>query len=248
MKKLTTGLLVLVVSSSLAVANAQEKKDTLKTKEIEGVVVTALGIKREKKSLGYASQEIKGGALSDGTTNTGNIAAQLSGKVAGLNVTTNNNFGGSSNLLIRGMKTLGGGNPLIVIDGSPVNNSNTQEKNIDYGNALSDINQDDIESINVLKGAAASALYGERGLNGVIVITTKNGKGKDDGSWGVTFSSAIQVGFIDKSTFPEYQTRYGAGYSQKFGTQASNGLNNANFNADASWGPKFDPNLLMGFI
>ncbi|QIY92339.1 SusC/RagA family TonB-linked outer membrane protein [Chryseobacterium gallinarum] len=245
MKKLTTGLLVLVVSSSLAVANAQEKKDTLKTKEIEGVVVTALGIKREKKSLGYASQEIKGGALSDGTTNTGNIAAQLSGKVAGLNVTTNNNFGGSSNLLIRGMKTLGGGNPLIVIDGSPVNNSNTQEKNIDYGNALSDINQDDIESINVLKGAAASALYGERGLNGVIVITTKNGKGKDDGSWGVTFSSAIQVGFIDKSTFPEYQTRYGAGYSQKFGTQASNGLNNANFNADASWGPKFDPNLLV---
>ncbi|ATN06558.1 SusC/RagA family protein [Chryseobacterium indologenes] len=245
MKKLTTGLLVLVLSSSIAVAHAQEKKDTIKTKEIEGVVVTALGIKREKKSLGYASQEIKAGALSDGTTNTGNIAAQLSGKVAGLNVTTNNNFGGSSNLLIRGVKTLGGGNPLIVIDGSPVNNTYTQEKNIDYGNALSDINQEDIESINVLKGAAASALYGERGLNGVIVITTKNGKGKDDGSWGVTFSSAIQVGFIDKSTFPEYQTKYGAGYAQAFGSKAGDGLNYANFGADASWGPKFDPNLMV---
>ncbi|AZA80716.1 SusC/RagA family TonB-linked outer membrane protein [Chryseobacterium lactis] len=245
MKKLTTGLLVLVVSSSVAVAHAQEKKDTLKTKEIEGVVVTALGIKREKKSLGYASQEIKAGALSDGTTNTGNIAAQLSGKVAGLNVTTNNNFGGSSNLVIRGVKSLAGGNPLIVIDGSPVNNTSTQANSIDYGNALSDINQEDIESINVLKGAAASALYGERGLNGVIVITTKNGKGKDDGSWGVTFSSAVQVGFIDKSTFPEYQTRYGAGYSQKFGSQASDGLNYANFSADASWGPKFDPNLMV---
>ncbi|ASE62735.1 SusC/RagA family TonB-linked outer membrane protein [Chryseobacterium indologenes] len=245
MKKLTTGLLVLVLSSSIAVAHAQEKKDTIKTKEIEGVVVTALGIKREKKSLGYASQEIKAGALSDGTTNTGNIAAQLSGKVAGLNVTTNNNFGGSSNLVIRGVKSLAGGNPLIVIDGSPVNNTNTQANSLDYGNALSDINQDDIESINVLKGAAASALYGDRGLNGVIVITTKNGKGKDDGSWGVTFSSAIQVGFIDKSTFPEYQTRYGAGYAQKFGAQASDGLNYANFGADASWGPKFDPNLMV---
>lgn len=246
MKKLTTSVLILVLSSSLAVANAQEvKKDTVKAQEIEGVVVTALGIKREKKSLGYASQEIKASALSDGTTNTGNIASQLSGKVAGLNVTTNNNFGGSSNLVIRGVKSLAGGNPLIVIDGSPVNNNTTRENSIDYGNALSDINQEDIESINVLKGAAASALYGERGLNGVIVITTKNGKGKDDGSWGVTFSSAVQIGFIDKSTFPEYQTRYGAGYSQKFGTQASDGLNNANFGADASWGPKFDPNLMV---
>ncbi|WP_419487948.1 SusC/RagA family TonB-linked outer membrane protein [Chryseobacterium bernardetii] len=245
MKKLTASLLVLVLTSSMAIVSAQEKKDTIKAKEIEGVVVTALGIKREKKSLGYASQEIKASALSDGTTNTGNIAAQLSGKVAGLNVTTNNNFGGSSNLVIRGVKSLAGGNPLIVIDGSPVNNASTRENSIDYGNALSDINQEDIESINVLKGAAASALYGERGLNGVIVITTKNGKGKDDGSWGVTFSSAVQVGFIDKSTFPEYQTRYGAGYSQKFGTQASDGLNNANFGADASWGPKFDPNLMV---
>ncbi|MBQ0151321.1 MAG: SusC/RagA family TonB-linked outer membrane protein, partial [Chryseobacterium sp.] len=245
MKKLTIGVLALVLSSSLAVAHAQEKKkDSVKTQNIEEVVVTALGIKREKKSLGYASQEIKSGALGEGTTNTGNIASQLSGKVAGLNVTTNNNFGGSSNLLIRGVKTLSGGNPLIVIDGSPVNNTSTQEKNVDYGNALSDINQDDIESINVLKGAAASALYGERGLNGVIVITTKNGKGKDDGSWGVTLSSSMQIGFIDKTTFPEYQTRYGAGYSQKFGS-LSNGTPNVNFGADASWGPKFDPNLLV---
>ncbi|MET3537241.1 SusC/RagA family TonB-linked outer membrane protein [Chryseobacterium limigenitum] len=244
MKKITSGVLTLVLSSSLVVANAQQKKeDTVRVQDIEGVVVTALGIKREKKSLGYASQEIKASALSDGTTNTGNIASQLSGKVAGLNVTTSNNFGGSSNLLIRGVKSLGGGNPLIVIDGSPVNNTYTQENNVDYGNALSDINQEDIESINVLKGAAASALYGERGLNGVIVITTKNGKGKEDGSWGVTLSSSVQVGFIDKSTFPDYQTRYGAGYSQKFGSQGANGIANANFGADASWGPKFDPNL-----
>ena len=104
MKKVTTGILILVLSSSLAVINAQQKKknDTVKTQDIEGVVVTALGIKREKKSLGYASQEIKASALSDGTTNTGNIAAQLSGKVAGLNVTTNNNFGGPPTCLSEG--------------------------------------------------------------------------------------------------------------------------------------------------
>lgn len=247
MKKLTASVLAVVLTSSLAVVNAQVKKDTAKTTDIEGVVVTALGIKREKKSLGYASQEIKADALTQGTTNTGNIASQLSGKVAGLNVTTTTNFGGSSNLLIRGIKSLGGGNPLIVIDGSPVNNSSTYStrSGIDYGNALSDINQNDIESVNVLKGAAASALYGERGLNGVIVITTKSGRGKEDKSWGVTLNSGVQVGFIDKTTFPEYQTRYGAGYSQKFGTKNADGSPNANFSADASWGPKFDPNLLV---
>lgn len=189
MKKLTAGVLVLVLSSSIAVANAQQtKKDSIKTQEIEGVVVTALGIKREKKSLGYASQEVKADKLFDGTTNTGNIASQLSGKVAGLNVSTTSNFGGSANLVIRGVKSINGTNPLIVIDGSPVDNSVTsfgnQNGGFDLGNALSDINQEDIESVNVLKGAAASALYGERGLNGVIVITTKNGKGKDDKSWG----------------------------------------------------------------
>lgn len=248
MKKLTASVLALVLSSSVAMVSAQAKKgDTLKQTDIEGVVVTALGIKREKKSLGYASQEIKGSALSEGTTNTGNIAAQLSGKVAGLNVTTTNNFGGSANLVIRGIKTLGGGNPLIVIDGSPVNNTSTYGSAVDYGNALSDINQEDIESINVLKGAAASALYGERGLNGVIVIVTKNGKGKDDGSWGVTFSSTVQAGFIDKSTFPKYQNKYGAGYDMSFYTEgaAADGLDYANFAEDASWGPAFNPALLV---
>ncbi|WP_313100744.1 SusC/RagA family TonB-linked outer membrane protein [Epilithonimonas sp.] len=247
MKKLTTSVLAVVLSSSFAVVSAQKVQDTAKTQDIEGVVVTALGIKREKKSLGYASQEIKASALSDGTTNTGNIASQLSGKIAGLNVTSTTNFGGSANLVIRGIKGVGGGNPLIVIDGSPVNNNSTFGSAIDYGNALSDINQDDIESINVLKGAAASALYGERGLNGVIVIVTKNGKGKEDKSWGVTLSSTVQAGFIDKSTFPKYQTKYGGGYDMSFYTEdpAADGNPYANFAEDASWGPAFDPNQLV---
>lgn len=245
MKKLTTSVLAVVLTSSFTMVDAQVKKDTAKTTDIEGVVVTALGIKREKKSLGYASQEIKADALTQGTTNTGNVASQLSGKVAGLNVTTTNNFGGSSNLLIRGIKSLGGGNPLIVIDGSPVNNSSTYGSAIDYGNALADINQDDIASINVLKGAAASALYGERGLNGVIVITTKNGRGSEDNSWGVTLTSGVTAGFIDKSTFPKYQNKYGAGYEQAFYMEkpGANGIDYVNFAEDASYGPAYDPNV-----
>ncbi|MDN3691362.1 TonB-dependent receptor plug domain-containing protein [Chryseobacterium tructae] len=248
MKKLTTGLLVLVLSSSIAVANAQQKKDTIKTKEIEGVVVTALGIKREKKSLGYASEEVKAAELVGGTTNTGNVASLLSGKVAGLQVNTNNNFGGSSNLLIRGYKSLSGGSPLIVIDGSPVNNSSlSTNAPFDYGNFLSDINQEDIESINVLKGAAASALYGERGSDGVILIVTKNGRGNNDGSWGVTLTSGITAGFVDKSTFPTYQTKYGAGYGGEDWNfpLSKDGYHYTNFQDDASYGPKFDPSLLV---
>jgi len=245
MKKLTTSVLAIVLTSSFALVNAQV--DTARTQDIEGVVVTALGIKREKKSLGYASQEVNSSALTEGTTNTGNIAAQLSGKVAGLNVTTNSNFGGSSNLVIRGIKGIGGGNPLIVIDGSPVDNSSTYGFATDYGNALADINQEDVQSINVLKGAAASALYGERGLNGVILITTKNGRGNEDGSWGVSWSSSVQAGFIDKSTFPKYQNKYGGGYDMSFYTEdpAPDGNYYANFAEDASWGPMFDPNLLV---
>lgn len=253
MKKLTAGVLVLVLSSSVAIAQAQQKKnDTIDTNEIEGVVVTALGIKREKKSLGYASEEVKAEALVGGTTNTGNVASLLSGKVAGLQVNTNNNFGGSANLLIRGYKSLSGGSPLVVIDGSPVNNGTVSGSTFDYGNFLSDINQDDIESINVLKGAAASALYGERGSDGVILIVTKNGRGKQDGSWGVTLNSGITAGFIDKSTFPKYQSRYGAGYAKVYGDgteyfnhDPNTGELQTPFTEDASYGAEFDPNLMV---
>ncbi|MCT3762301.1 SusC/RagA family TonB-linked outer membrane protein [Elizabethkingia anophelis] len=243
MKKLTNSVLAVVLSSTFVMVSAQKtKQDTAKTKEIEGVVVTALGIKREKKSLGYSSQEIKADAITKGTTNTGNVASQLSGKVAGLQVNTNNNFGGSSNLVIRGYKSLSGGNPLIVIDGSPVNNSTNSgySGQYDYGNFLSDINQEDIESINVLKGAAASALYGERGLNGVIVITTKSGKGKDDNRWGVTINTGGNFGFVDKSTFPEYQNQYGGGYAPGYNF----GKDYTNYNDDASLGPKYDGHMV----
>ena len=250
MKKLTTSILAVVLTSSFTLVNAQI--DTTKTQDIEGVVVTALGIKREKKSLGYASQEVAGDALTEGTTKTGNVAGLLSGKASGVQVNSNNNFGGSTNIVIRGYKQMlgNGGSPLIVIDGSPVSNS-YMSGTYDLGNFLSDLNPDDIASMNILKGAAASALYGERALNGVIVIETKRGRsGKKDNSWGVTLSSDINVGFIDKSTFPTYQKRYGAGYGAYYGPNEDSYFNvsatgepEVPFGEDASYGAEFDPNL-----
>ena len=139
--------------------------------ELEGVVVTALGIPREKKSLGYATQEVKGDQLN--VVKTNNFVNSLSGRVAGVQVRTTTNMGGSTNIVLRGSKSLTGNNQaLFVIDGVPVNNEVTNSTSqtqagtgYDYGNAASDINPDDIESINVLKGSAASALYGSRAAN-----------------------------------------------------------------------------------
>lgn len=188
---------------------------------LEEVVVTSLGIKRAKKSLGYASQEVGGEEVS--TVKLNNVVNSLTGKVSGVQIKANNNFGGSANFLIRGVSSLTGNNqPLFVVDGIPlsnaINNTSAQVsggKGYDYGNAASDINPDDVESINILKGAAASAIYGSRGANGVVIITTKKGK---NGSSKVSISSSTTVGTIDKSTFLEYQDEYGAGYGPYYGS------------------------------
>jgi TonB-linked SusC/RagA family outer membrane protein len=192
---------------------------------IEGVVVTALGITREKKSLGYSTQEVNGDAIS--TVRSDNFSNALSGKVTGVQIKKTTNLGGSTNVLIRGNKSITGNNQaLFVIDGIPVSNditnTNSQQQagtGYDFGNAASDINPDDIESVNVLKGAAATALYGSRAANGVIMITTKKGKDSKGGKKGigVSINSGVTVGFVDKSTFPKYQTQYGGGYGRYYG-------------------------------
>ncbi|GEP50302.1 SusC/RagA family TonB-linked outer membrane protein [Flavobacterium noncentrifugens] len=222
--------------------------------QLEGVVVTALGITRDKKSLGYATQKVDGSEVNV-VPNT-NFVNNLSGKVAGLQVKTNNNLGGSTNVVIRGYKSIGFNNQaLFVIDGIPVDNSNTNSRNqetgrygYDYGNAAADINPADIESINVLKGAAATALYGSRAANGAIMITTK--KGKEGTGFGVSFESSVSVGSIDKDTFAKYQKEYGQGYfGDLFRTSRDiNGDGVADTSVrtgdDASFGPKFDGQLV----
>ncbi len=228
--------------------------------QLEDVVVTALGVSREKKSLGYATQEVKGDAVNKVPVD--NIVNTLSGKVAGVQIKNNTNMGGSSNIVIRGSSSLTGNNQaLFVVDGVPINNDTGNDSGqrsgrsgYDYGNAASDINSDDIESVNVLKGAAATALYGSRAANGVIMITTKSGK-KGTKGIGFDYSTSYTVGTIDKSTFPKYQKEYGAGYGPYYSDSERPRLAIATvggvkgwatpYTEDASFGEKFDPSLLV---
>lgn len=241
------------IAATSSVVNVKLAGDA---QELEGVVVTtALGVKREKKSLGYATQEVKGGDLKAGTS-SGNFLNELSGKVAGVNIVRNTNFGGSTSAISRGVKAIGQSNEmLIVIDGMPINNNNTTvdgttsqaqgRQGYDYGNNAMDINPEDIESVNVLKGAAASALYGYLAGNGVLMITTKKGKARK--GLGVTVSSEVVTGSIDKDTFVKYQKQYGAGYGTSFGSQDVNGDGIPDtvvaFGDDASAGDAFNSSL-----
>jgi TonB-linked SusC/RagA family outer membrane protein len=201
-------------------------------KTFTDVVVTALGIKKERKSLGYAIQEVKGETLAD--SRELNLVNDLSGKVAGLQVTRSGNGpAGSSQITLRGNNSLTGGNqPLIVVDGVPMDNQTGRvgigstndywNPSYDMGNGLSDINAQDIESVSVLKGPAAAALYGSRAGNGAILITTKTGK-KQNGI-GITVSSSVGFESIFKN--PDMQNAFGEG---------SNGTYDVRSNS--SWGP-----------
>ena len=228
--------------------------------QLSEVVVTAMNIPREKASLGYATQTINNAAVT--TAKQQNFVNSLSGKVAGVQVRTNGNFGGSTNIVIRGNKSVSGNNqPLFVVDGVPIDNrtGNTASQQAgstgyDYGNAASDINPEDIESINILKGAAASALYGSRAANGVVMITTKKGKARK--GVGISISSGVTVSTINKDTFTKYQKEYGAGYAPpSFGYYGPQGFFEEDINGDGvvdlvvptledgSYGAAFNPNL-----
>lgn len=230
-------------------------------KTLDEVVVTAMGISREKKALGYALQEVK----SDEITQAGqlNVANSLSGKVAGIQITSQGGqVGASQNIVIRGNSSFGDNSPLIVVDGVPIQNDNGTGSAVNLGSGLNDINPEDIASISVLKGGSA-ALYGMRAGNGVILITTKSGK-KDKGIQ-VSYDGSFTVDQI--YNLPKLQNKYGQGYYgsefdwkasgysetmsyQDFAVQhgysyydgAGNGVND---NADESWGPRLDIGLMI---
>lgn len=205
---------------------------------LDEVVITALGISRDKKSLGYATQEVAGEDLN--LTNEQNVIGSLSGRVAGVQVTgaSGASMGGTQKIKIRGVNSIGGGDqPLIVVDGTPISNANfAGSDNSDYGNLGQDINPTDIASVNVLKGPAASALYGIRGQYGVIMITTKKGaKGVKDVLVQVNSSFTLErVGNL-----MPLQNMYGGGSSQEFRTLA-NGDPYVDLSVDESWGPRMD--------
>ena len=214
-------------------------------RELSEVVVTALGISREKKSLGYSVADVGADEMTKSRGGVANPINSLVGKVSGLQITgSTGNMGGSSKILIRGAKSISGNNqPLFVIDGVPIEGTdfNTTDAargsgGYDYGNLIQDINPDDIESISVLKGPNASALYGSRATNGVVMIVTKKGiKGK---GLGVTFNTGI--GFEKVNKLPVMQTKYGGGYS--FTPETINGkeYNTVDYGIDESWGPAYD--------
>ena len=207
--------------------------------QLNEVIVTALGISREKRSLGYAAEDIKPEKL--GISSESNVVNLLSGQAAGVQVTGSSSIGGSSRIIIRGISSLSGNNqPLFVVDGTPMLNNSINsgdDSGRDYGNGVSDLNPDDIESLTVLKGANASALYGSRAANGVVLITTK--KGTKNSGLGISFSQSIDFGKV--YGLPNYQNEYGGG---KTGFQDYNGELIPDYSTDESWGPKLDGTLV----
>ena len=226
------------------------------TQALAEVVVTALGMKRETKALGYAMTELKGDELK---TNTINPVASLQGKVAGVEIAGSDGgmFGGNK-IQIRGASTMGNNNqPIYVVDGVILDNNvsgnddlNWGDTSNDYGNELKNLNPDDFATVSVLKGAAATALYGSRGLNGAVVITTKSGKaGK---GLGISVSQSFGIDHAYKT--PDIQTEYGPGWFPgikdsdgngslwdpfQFSTNAE-GIPSLKYVPSGAFGPKFD--------
>ena len=203
---------------------------------LEEVVVTALGIRRQKKSLGYSTTNVKGDQFTE--SRDPNLGNALSGKVAGVSVAGNSTgIGGSSRVVIRGNSSLTGNNqPLYIIDGIPIDNKNRgqagQWGGMDMGDGMNNINPDDIQDIQVLKGAAASALYGYRGGNGVILITTKSGKGQS--GLGIELNNNFTVNSI--YDYRDFQTQYGQGVQGTKPTSAGSAIDTYN----QSWGAPMD--------
>ncbi|QLC67409.1 SusC/RagA family TonB-linked outer membrane protein [Flavobacterium sp. LPB0248] len=218
------------VNVKLADAGAQE---------LEGVVVTAFGIKREKKSLGYATTTLKADALTQVVN--ANPFETLSGKIAGVDITSPSQPGAATKVVIRGLNTITGNNgPLYVIDGTPINNTatgtgnngvGTSTRSYDAGNGISDLDPNNIESMTVLKGAAASALYGSRAGGGVIIITTKKGKANS----GIKVDMLASTELSEVARVPHNQTQFGQGWN---GVSYSG--SNSYSNENGSWGPAFN--------
>ncbi|HYU54454.1 MAG TPA: SusC/RagA family TonB-linked outer membrane protein [Gemmatimonadaceae bacterium] len=217
--------------------------------ELVGVVVTALGLTREKSRLGTAQQQLSAGEVNE--TRAQNLVQQIQGKVSGVQITAPGTQGGSTNIIIRGQNSITQNNqPLFIVDGVAVSNANRggapfvgTNTSFDYGNAVSDLNPDDIETLSVLKGPNAAALYGSRAANGVILITTRKG-----GNTGGRIRTDINTNltFEDFSVFPKFQNLYGQGSGGAFEWYDGNygGINDG---TDESWGPRLDGRPICQF-
>ncbi|HET8734961.1 MAG TPA: SusC/RagA family TonB-linked outer membrane protein, partial [Pricia sp.] len=222
--------------------------------QLDEVVVTALGIKREEKKLGYSQETVNSEELAQTVPN--NWSSGLKGKVAGLNIVSSGSGPlNSQQITLRGNNSLdpNGNNALIVVDGVPVNSEMTTsgsssaytgaDSPIDYGNGISDLNLNDIESVSVLKGPGATALYGSRAANGALIITTKSGKTGQ--GLGITYNSSVSVDIIQR--WPDYQYKYGQGTGKSFDddgnpyySYGSSEDGNNTGSTSSAWGPEFN--------
>lgn len=247
-----------MVSQEITLGNESEINVVMDpdVKALNEVIVTALGVSRDDRSVGASIQSVKGEDLT--ATRNSNVVGNLAGKVAGVQVIGSSGaaLGGTQNVRLRGINSLGGGSPLFVVDGTPISNTSISPNNDaagrDYGNLASDINPDDIESISVLKGPSAAALYGNRAANGVIIITTKKGNKKKGLGIEINQSTTLENVYV----LPEYQNEYAGGYTQDFLTFEYNpaihpeswasfdGQKMLNYSADESWGPRMDGTLV----
>lgn len=220
------------------------------SQQIDEIVVTALGIKRDQRNLGYAIQKIDSKDVTD--VQAVNFVDNLAAKVAGVTVSQGaTGVGSTSKITIRGEASFTNNNPLFVVDGTPINNNTIVPfttdaaagfQEIDFGNGAMEINPDDVESVSVLKGPSAAALYGTRAANGVILITTKDGSGKK--GIGVSFNSTNSVETAFR--LPQFQNSYGQGNSGNF--EFVDGLGGGtNDNISYSWGPRTDGRLIPQF-
>jgi TonB-linked SusC/RagA family outer membrane protein len=234
-----------VSNFNLKAGESRKLDVTLKSKEtgLGEVVVTALGIKRKKETLGYATQKIDGAQLNDAPAT--NFVNGLNGKIAGVNIVSTGALGGSSRITVRGETSLSldKNAPLYVIDGVPAGNDGVTNSSgaADYGNSSSEINPADIESVNVLKGPAAAALYGSRGANGAIIITTKKGSSRN--GIGVSFNSYYSIEKVAR--LPKFQNKFGQGNNgvykgSNFGASWSVYPDGVEDSYDESWGPRLD--------
>ncbi|WP_425235039.1 SusC/RagA family TonB-linked outer membrane protein [Ulvibacterium sp.] len=236
-------------ASGKATANIVLQPDS---QQLDEVVVTALGIKREAKKLAYAVQKVSGEELAEAKET--NVVNSLAGKMAGVQVTGGNSgVGSSSQIIIRGESSLNpnpnANSPLFVVDGIPINNNVSSvgsegNMEVDFGNGAMDINPDDVETMTVLKGPSATALYGSRGGNGVVLITTKSGRG----TRGIGVSYTNNTTYESILTLPKYQDRYGQGSNGQFafgdGGQNRSITGGINDHVDESWGPALDGQLI----
>ncbi|MFC4095008.1 SusC/RagA family TonB-linked outer membrane protein [Euzebyella saccharophila] len=241
---------------AVGASNTINLQMTEDAESLEEVVVTAMGITKAEKAIGYAVQEVSGESIEE--TKEVNIVNSLQGKVSGVQIQGSSSaLGGSSRITIRGSNSfLGNNQPLFVVDGVPISNqsfsSQDQERGFgdnayDYGNTASDLDPSSIETMSVLKGAAATAIYGSRGANGVILITTKNGSSNK--GLGVSFESSVTMDEV-RNLIPHQQT-YGGGsiYDTASGfnefTQDGVSYLAPNYGKDGSWGPKYNSNVLV---